>query len=63
MNQPISKQPEPDWLDLVRQKVAALRFGVVQLVVHDGRVVQIESTEKVRLERPTPSPSHPAQGA
>jgi hypothetical protein len=33
----------------VRQKVESLRFGVVQLVVHDGRVTQIERTEKTRL--------------
>lgn len=41
--------PSPDWIDLVREKVESLRFGVVQLVVHDGRVTQIERTEKTRL--------------
>jgi hypothetical protein len=39
----------PDWIEIVRQKVESLRFGVVQLVVHDGRVTQIERTEKTRL--------------
>jgi hypothetical protein len=39
----------PEWLALVREKVEGLRFGVVQLVVHDGRVTQIECTEKTRL--------------
>lgn len=39
----------PDWLRLVQQKVESLRYGVVQLVVHDGRVTQIERTEKTRL--------------
>jgi hypothetical protein len=39
----------PDWLALVREKVERLRFGVVQLVVHDGRVTQVECTEKTRL--------------
>ncbi len=39
----------PDWLALVREKVDGLRYGVVQLVVHDGRVTQIERTEKLRL--------------
>lgn len=39
----------PDWVALVREKVESLRFGVVQLVVHDGRVTQIERTEKTRL--------------
>jgi hypothetical protein len=41
--------PLPDWLALVREKVESLRYGVVQLVVHDGRVTQIERTEKTRL--------------
>lgn len=44
-----SKDPSPDWIALVREKVEGLRFGVVQLVVHDGRVTQIERTEKTRL--------------
>ena len=39
----------PDWVALVREKVESLRYGVVQLVVHDGRVTQIERTEKTRL--------------
>lgn len=39
----------PEWLRVVQQKVESLRFGVVQLVVHDGRVTQIERTEKTRL--------------
>jgi hypothetical protein len=41
--------PEPEWLALVRDKVRDLRYGVVQLVVHDGRVTQIERTEKTRI--------------
>ena len=39
----------PDWITLVREKVEGLRFGVVQLTVHEGRVTQIERTEKTRL--------------
>lgn len=41
--------PQPDWLQIVREKVESLRYGVVQLVVHDGRVTQIERTEKTRI--------------
>jgi hypothetical protein len=50
INSGLSEQPE--WLRVVQQKVETLRYGVVQLVVHDGRVTQIERTEKTRL---TPS--------
>jgi hypothetical protein len=37
------------WSDIVRQKVEAMRFGSVQIIVHEGRVTQVESTEKTRL--------------
>ncbi len=44
--------PRPEWLRVVQQKVETLRYGVVQLVVHDGRVTQIERTEKTRIAPP-----------
>jgi len=44
--------PRPEWLRVVQQKVETLRYGVVQLVVHDGRVTQIERTEKTRIAAP-----------
>ena len=34
---------------LVRQALENLRFGAVHLTVHEGRLVQIEVTEKTRL--------------
>jgi hypothetical protein len=46
---------EPEWLALVKAQVQDLRFGVVQLVVHDGRVTQIERTEKTRLGSDRPA--------
>jgi hypothetical protein len=39
-----------DWLELVRENVQSLRFGIVQIIVHDSRVTQIERTEKTRLQ-------------
>ncbi|MCX6926491.1 MAG: YezD family protein [Verrucomicrobia bacterium] len=42
---------EPSWVRLVRSQVESMHFGVVQIVVHDSRVVQIERTEKLRLDR------------
>ncbi|HEY1787924.1 MAG TPA: YezD family protein [Verrucomicrobiae bacterium] len=41
----------PGWLDIVRQQVDSLRFGVVQIVVHDSQITQIDKTERVRLEK------------
>ena len=43
---------EESWLEIVRRQVGSLNFGVVQIVVHGARVVQIERTEKVRLSNP-----------
>jgi hypothetical protein len=40
---------KPAWLDIVRQQVGSLRYGVVQVVVHDSQVTQIDKTERVRL--------------
>lgn len=40
---------DPEWIEVIRQHVASLRFGVIQVVIHEGRVVQIERTEKYRL--------------
>jgi hypothetical protein len=45
------------WLEIVRQKAGAVRFGVVQVIIHESRVVQIELTEKIRLG------SAPAKGS
>ena len=46
-----AKEFTPEWLRLVASQVGSLRFGVVQIVVHENRVVQIEKTEKVRLNK------------
>ena len=40
-----------NWLELVIQQVSSLRYGVVEIVVHDSRVIQIEKTERVRLDK------------
>ncbi len=42
-------QINEDWVQIVRKSVGTLQFGVVQIVVHNAKVVQIETTEKVRL--------------
>jgi hypothetical protein len=50
MSQNTNTEPTAEsWLEIVRQRVEAMRFGSVQIVVHEGRVTQVESTEKTRL--------------
>jgi hypothetical protein len=35
----------------IAQALRGLRYGSVEIVVHDGRVVQFERRERVRFER------------
>ncbi len=41
---------QANWLVLVQRQVESLRYGLVQIVVHDGHVTQIEKTERFRIE-------------
>jgi hypothetical protein len=47
-----SGDEKANWLEVVRQQVGSLRYGVVQIVIHDSQVTQIEKTERVRLDKP-----------
>jgi hypothetical protein len=40
----------PTLLRELRQALLAIRYGAVELVIHDGRVVQLERREKVRFD-------------
>ena len=40
---------EHDWAGAVTRAVAGLRYGSVEVLVHDGRVVQVETRQKVRI--------------
>ncbi|NBR84476.1 MAG: DUF2292 domain-containing protein [Verrucomicrobia bacterium] len=46
----IRNEAQNDWQALVAEQVGQLRYGVVQITVHDSRVVQVERTEKFRLD-------------
>jgi hypothetical protein len=35
----------------ILQTIEGLGFGSVEIIVHDGRIVQIERKEKVRVDR------------
>jgi hypothetical protein len=45
------------WERTVREAVNGLRYGSVEVLVHDGRVVQVETREKVRFADNRP-PEH-----
>jgi hypothetical protein len=46
-NEPIFRSAEQHILSAVR----SIRFGSIEVVVHDGKVVQIERKEKVRFDK------------
>ena len=46
------------WLTVVAEKVKTMRYGVVQIVVHDSKIVQIERTERTRFEVPPATNGH-----
>ncbi|MFA7233443.1 MAG: YezD family protein [Terrimicrobiaceae bacterium] len=48
----ITNPHSQNWFKLVEQQIAALKFGSVVITVHEGRVVQIETSVKVRFEKP-----------
>jgi hypothetical protein len=40
------------WLEIVHRYVKSLKFGTIQITVHDSVVTLIEKTEKTRLDKP-----------
>lgn len=35
---------------LLREALTSIRFGTVSLVVQDGRVIQVDKSEKIRID-------------
>lgn len=48
-----------EWLARIQDAVEGLRYGTVQIVVHDGKIVQIDRTERYRYEGPPAGGSKP----
>lgn len=46
---PLAPQPPQPPLQAVADVLSRLRYGVVQLTVHDGKVVQLDVTERQRF--------------
>ena len=45
------QEPQEHTWRLITEALRELRFGVVTITVHHGRIVQIERSEKLRLDR------------
>jgi len=44
-------EEKSDAVERIREALRGLRFGTVTAIVHEGVVVQVERTEKLRLVR------------
>jgi len=40
-----------NWLKFVSEQIGTLRYGTVEIIVHDSQVTQIEKTERLRLDK------------
>lgn len=49
MEKPGSIQAGNEYLRLVEQLVKELKYGSLTIILQDGKVVQIEKNEKIRL--------------
>jgi hypothetical protein len=65
MNPKANDRPKADnalsaeWLEVVRKKAEELSFGSIQIIVHEGRVTQVESLEKTRFPAKNNEPGLP----
>lgn len=44
-----AQAPLPEHLQLVAEALGRLRYGVIQLTVHDGKLMQVDVTERRRF--------------
>lgn len=51
---PQEELTEP-WIELLRHKLGTIRFGSVEISIHEGRVTQLEVREKTRIVTPETS--------
>ncbi|CAM3541363.1 YezD family protein [Hydrogenibacillus schlegelii] len=49
MSETIGLRPHNAWLECIEKALEGLEYGTVQITVHDGQIVQIDRTEKMRF--------------
>jgi len=42
----------PDWMTLTSRYVQELQYGQVVLTIHQGNVIEVQKTERTRLNQP-----------
>ena len=53
---PAATASSEEWTAYVLKKIESLKYGSLQIVVHDGRIMQVEATEKIRFPSPPRTP-------
>jgi hypothetical protein len=38
-----------EWLRIVRQRVESLSYGSVEITIHDSKIVELDTTKRLRL--------------
>lgn len=54
MSHELKQKPNHEVIQEILRSIDLLRFGSIEITVHDGRVTQIERREKVRFNNDTP---------
>lgn len=44
-------QVDSVWLERIAESLEGMMFGSVQIVVHEGRIVQVDKTERYRFNQ------------
>ncbi|MBD2868139.1 YezD family protein [Paenibacillus arenilitoris] len=52
---------DQQWLERIANQVNGLQYGQVTITVHDGRIVQIDRTERTRYDGPSQKQQSPSE--
>jgi hypothetical protein len=53
-------ETDPRLASMILRAIREIRYGSVEIIIHDSRIVQIERKEKIRMDT---DPSHTTQRA
>ncbi|GIQ69531.1 DUF2292 domain-containing protein [Xylanibacillus composti] len=45
-----SSEKEKEIIHYIQQSLSDIQYGSIHIVIHEGRIVQIERTEKLRMD-------------
>lgn len=54
---------DEQWQERILSQVSGLQYGQVIITVHDGRIVQIDRTERTRYDAATQKSAQPASSS